>query len=217
MAQMQQVKEQQDAYIKTVAASSSPTDQIAQAKQLLDSGAITQAEFDGIKAKALGVEPLDLRAAAVERRRSRAGSTMLTTWPGRSSSASTTPTWPSRALDRAIAEAKSSGDPLVVVAVADMPFDPEGPQSFGDLTGGARMIPLVEPPALEPVFAKARARVDAAGVEAEYIWAAGNAVGEARRPQPATTGPGSSCSEPTTTASSAGSSAPTSPRRSSAS
>ena len=53
MAQMQQVKEQQDAYIKTVAASSSPTDQIAQAKQLLDSGAITQAEFDGIKAKAL--------------------------------------------------------------------------------------------------------------------------------------------------------------------
>jgi hypothetical protein len=54
MAQMQQVKEQQDAYIKTVAASSSPTDQIAQAKQLLDSGAITQAEFDGIKAKALG-------------------------------------------------------------------------------------------------------------------------------------------------------------------
>ena len=54
IAQMQQVKEQQDAYIKTVAASSSPTDQIAQAKQLLDSGAITQAEFDGIKAKALG-------------------------------------------------------------------------------------------------------------------------------------------------------------------
>ncbi len=53
MAQMQQVKEQQDAYIKSVAASSSPTDQIAQAKQLLDSGAITQAEFDGIKAKAL--------------------------------------------------------------------------------------------------------------------------------------------------------------------
>ena len=49
---MQQVKEQQDAYIKSVAGSSA-TDQIAQAKQLLDSGAITQAEFDDIKSKAL--------------------------------------------------------------------------------------------------------------------------------------------------------------------
>jgi nucleotide-binding universal stress UspA family protein len=79
-----------------------------------------------------------------------------------------------RALDRAIEEARSTGDPLVVLAVKDLPFDPEGPQSFGDLTGEARMIPLVEPAELEPIFAKARAKVDAAGVTADYVWAAGN-------------------------------------------
>jgi hypothetical protein len=54
MKQMAAVQQQQDAYIKSVASSASPADQIAQAKTLLDSGAITQEEFDGIKAKALG-------------------------------------------------------------------------------------------------------------------------------------------------------------------
>ena len=50
--QMQSARAQQDEYIKSVAGSSA-ADQIAQAKSLLDSGAITQAEFDGLKAKAL--------------------------------------------------------------------------------------------------------------------------------------------------------------------
>ena len=51
--QMQAQQAQADEYIKSVAGSSDPAEQIAKGKQLLDSGAITQAEFDDLKKKAL--------------------------------------------------------------------------------------------------------------------------------------------------------------------
>jgi nucleotide-binding universal stress UspA family protein len=84
-----------------------------------------------------------------------------------------------RALDRAIDEAQRSDSSLVVVAVSGMTFNPEGPQSFGALDDTpARMIPLVEPPELEPIFAAARERIDGAGLTADYLWAAGEPANE---------------------------------------
>ena len=53
MASMQAAQAQQADYIKSVASGGGAADEIDKAKKLLDSGAITQAEFDAIKAKAL--------------------------------------------------------------------------------------------------------------------------------------------------------------------
>jgi nucleotide-binding universal stress UspA family protein len=80
-----------------------------------------------------------------------------------------------RALDRALDEAKANGAQVVVVAVVELPLDPEGPQNFGTLDDSpARMIPLVVPEELEPVLAHARERVAAEGVSADFLWAAGD-------------------------------------------
>jgi hypothetical protein len=43
-----------DDYVRKAAGTGGPASEIEKAKQLLDSGAITQAEFDAIKAKAIG-------------------------------------------------------------------------------------------------------------------------------------------------------------------
>jgi hypothetical protein len=51
---VRQQQQHMDDYVRSVASSGSdPAEQISKAKQLLDSGAITQAEFDSLKAKAL--------------------------------------------------------------------------------------------------------------------------------------------------------------------
>jgi hypothetical protein len=54
--QQAEMQEQMDNRIRAAAGTTSatPADQIAQAKSLLDSGAIDQAEFDRLKASALG-------------------------------------------------------------------------------------------------------------------------------------------------------------------
>ncbi|HTA15832.1 MAG TPA: SHOCT domain-containing protein [Solirubrobacteraceae bacterium] len=51
--QQHDTQAQFDKYVQSVAVKTDPTEQIAKAKQMLDSGTITQAEFDQIKQKAL--------------------------------------------------------------------------------------------------------------------------------------------------------------------
>ena len=53
MNQAQAQRAQMDDYVRSVASSGGAAAEIERAKGLLDSGAITQAEFDAIKAKAL--------------------------------------------------------------------------------------------------------------------------------------------------------------------
>ena len=54
-AQQQQAQQQFEGYVRNVAATSetTPTEQIAKAKELLDAGAIDRSEFERLKAKAL--------------------------------------------------------------------------------------------------------------------------------------------------------------------
>jgi hypothetical protein len=48
-----QQQRQQDQYIRDVAGTSSPTDEITRARALLDDGAISPGEYDALKNKAL--------------------------------------------------------------------------------------------------------------------------------------------------------------------
>jgi nucleotide-binding universal stress UspA family protein len=87
-----------------------------------------------------------------------------------------------RALDRAIADAKTRAARVVVVVVAEMPFDPLDPgagyaplmpddsaaEELADLTA-AGGVPAV----LQGTVNQATERTDAAGVEAEVVWRTG--------------------------------------------
>jgi Phospholipase_D-nuclease N-terminal len=53
LKQQQAAQSQIDQYVQSVAGKGDPAEQIAKAKTLLDSGTITQTEFDSIKQKAL--------------------------------------------------------------------------------------------------------------------------------------------------------------------
>ena len=53
MAAAQSARAETDEYIRSVSAQSDPAEQIARAKELLDSGAISATEFDALKQKAL--------------------------------------------------------------------------------------------------------------------------------------------------------------------
>ena len=50
---VQSQQAQMDDYVRTVASTGSPTEEIAKGKELFDSGAISQAEYDQLKARAL--------------------------------------------------------------------------------------------------------------------------------------------------------------------
>ncbi|GAA1447732.1 SHOCT domain-containing protein [Leifsonia poae] len=53
MGDIQRAQSDTDSYIRTVASTNSPAEEISKAKTLLDSGAITPAEFETIKAHTL--------------------------------------------------------------------------------------------------------------------------------------------------------------------
>ncbi len=80
-----------------------------------------------------------------------------------------------RALDRGIAEARERNARLVVLSVFEMPLDPQVDRFFGTLDDIADWEgkPIAPPPELVGLLGEARDQVEAAGLHADFMWAAG--------------------------------------------
>jgi nucleotide-binding universal stress UspA family protein len=80
-----------------------------------------------------------------------------------------------RALDSAIAEARERRSRITVLAVEELPLDPQGPRNFGTLGDIAAWEgrELEAPPDVVQHLAEARDALTAAGVDGELSWAAG--------------------------------------------
>lgn len=79
-----------------------------------------------------------------------------------------------RALDRAIEEARAHYGRLLVVTVLELSLDPTGLRNYGTLDDGPFPSHLAPTPEVEHALTDARARVEAAHMRAEYLWAAGD-------------------------------------------
>ena len=80
-----------------------------------------------------------------------------------------------RALDRGLAEARARSARLVVLSVFEVPLDPQVDRFFGTLDDIADWEgqPIQPPPELVGLLGQARDEVEAAGVTADFMWAAG--------------------------------------------
>lgn len=79
-----------------------------------------------------------------------------------------------RALERALEEARTHHARLLVVTVLELALDPSGPRNYGTLDDGPLPGRLAPTPEIERALTDARARVEKAGIRAEYLWAAGD-------------------------------------------
>jgi nucleotide-binding universal stress UspA family protein len=80
-----------------------------------------------------------------------------------------------RALARGIAEAQTRSARLVVLSVLEVPLDPQVDRYFGTLDDIADWEgqPIAPPPELVGLLAQARDEIEAAGLKADFMWAAG--------------------------------------------